>query len=84
MVQSIDELAEKEKYWIDYYNTKITGYNSDQGGGFRKTFYQYDIVSRKLSNEFTDLNSAANVCNASKQDISRAALSVNKEYAGCL
>ncbi|BAO55008.1 GIY-YIG nuclease family protein [Nonlabens marinus] len=80
----INELAKKEKYWIQKYNSKVDGYNSDEGGGFKKTVYQYDIRSRQLIKEFPDLNSAASACSASKQDISRAALSVNYEFAGCL
>jgi group I intron endonuclease len=82
--ESINELAKKEKYWIQQYNSKVDGYNSDEGGGFKKTVYQYDIKSRQLIDEFPDLNSAASACSASKQDISRAALSVNKEFAGYL
>ncbi|WP_082438529.1 GIY-YIG nuclease family protein [Nonlabens sp. YIK11] len=82
--QSINELAKKEKYWIQQYNSKVDGYNSDEGGGFKKTVYQYDIESRQLINEYPDLNSAASACSASKQDISRAALSVNNEFAGYL
>ncbi|SCY36605.1 group I intron endonuclease [Nonlabens sp. Hel1_33_55] len=82
--ESINELAKKEKYWIQKYNSKVDGYNSDEGGGFKKTVYQYDIGSRQLINEFPDLTNAAMNCRASKQAISRAALSVNNEYAGYL
>ena len=82
--ESINELAKKEKHWIQQYNSKVDGYNSDEGGGFKKTVYQYDIGSRQLINEFPDLTNAAMNCRASKQAISRAALSVNNEYAGYL
>lgn len=60
------------------------GYNSDRGGGFKKTVYQYSVTTRELLEEFEDLNSAASACNASKQDISRAALGINNLYNGYL
>lgn len=82
--ESINELAKKEKYWIKYYDSKANGYNSDEGGGFKKTAYQYSVTTRELLEEFEDLNSAASACNASKQDISRAALGVSNLYNGYL
>lgn len=39
---TINELADKEKQYIIKYNSKKQGYNSDSGGGFKKTVYQYD------------------------------------------
>lgn len=39
---SINELAEQEKQYILKYNSKDKGYNSDSGGGFKKTVYQYN------------------------------------------
>lgn len=82
--ETINELAVKEKYWIKYYDSKENGYNADEGGGFKKTVYQYSVATRELVGEFEGLNSAASACNASKQDISRAALGVNNLYAGYL
>ena len=36
---SVDELAAKEILYIEKYNTLKDGYNSDKGGGFKKTIY---------------------------------------------
>lgn len=66
------------------YDTVKNGYNTDSGGGFKKNVYQYNIATRGLVDEFEGLNSAASACNASKQDISRAALGVSNEFAGFL
>lgn len=79
---SVDELAQKEKQYIIEYNTKDEGYNSDSGGGFKKTVYQYDLASGKLINAFECLESAAKEVNTTKQHISRACLSVNKVLGG--
>lgn len=40
---SSNELAEKEKKYILQYDSKENGYNSDSGGGFKKTVYQFDL-----------------------------------------
>ena len=40
---SSNELAEKEKKYILQYNSQENGYNSDSGGGFKKTVYQFDL-----------------------------------------
>ena len=40
---SINELAEKEKQYILQFDAKKNGYNSDSGGGFKKTVYQFDL-----------------------------------------
>lgn len=79
---SSDELAQKEKFYILKYNTRESGYNSDAGGGFKKTVYQYDVVTGKLINSFANLSEAAKKVNSSKQHISRACLSVNQRYRG--
>ena len=78
--RSINELAEKEKKYILNYRTKEEGYNSDSGGGFQKDIYQYDIYSGNLVNVFNKLDEAATSIGATKQDISRACLSVNKRF----
>lgn len=79
---SIDELAQKEKKYIESYNSKEDGYNCDSGGGFMKTVYQYDIDSKELIESYDCLQSASNAINATKQHISRACLSVNQKYGG--
>lgn len=77
-----DELAAKEKQYIITYNTKEAGLNSDAGGGIEKTVYQYDIETKELINSYPNLNSAAIIVNATKQDISRASLSANGLFNG--
>lgn len=82
--ESIDELAQKEKQYIVKYNSKEEGYNSDEGGGFKKSVYQYNIEDGNLINKFNSLDEAANVIGGIKQQISRACLSVNKSLGGFL
>src|SRR5690554_834830 len=78
----IDELALKEKQYILVYNSKEEGYNADSGGGFKKTVYQYNQKDGSLIKSYDCLESAGNVINATKQQLSRACLSVNKSYGG--
>ncbi|UBZ08269.1 endonuclease [Salegentibacter mishustinae] len=77
-----DELAAKEKEYILTFNTQEEGYNTDAGGGIEKTVYQFKLDSLELINAFPNLQSAANMVNATKQDISRACLSANGELQG--
>ncbi|WAC01677.1 NUMOD1 domain-containing DNA-binding protein [Lacinutrix neustonica] len=79
---SNDELAQKEKAYILEYNAKNEGYNSDSGGGFKKTVYQYSLEDGSLIGSCKSLEEAGKVVNSKKQDISRACLSVNKVYRG--
>ncbi|MFD0762725.1 NUMOD1 domain-containing DNA-binding protein [Lutibacter aestuarii] len=79
---STDELAQKEKQYIDEFKAKEEGYNSDEGGGFKKTVYQYNLVDGYLKNTYSCLTDAANAVNANKQCISRTCLSVNKIFRG--
>jgi group I intron endonuclease len=79
---TIEELAIKEKEHIVKFDSKENGYNSDEGGGFKKKVYQYNLVTGSLVEVYGCLSSAASAINATKQDISRACLSVNKTYAG--
>lgn len=79
---STDELAQKEKHYILEYKSKEHGYNSDAGGGFKKTVYQYNMFGGHLISKFDSLTDAAKTIDASKQDISRACLSVNKCHGG--
>lgn len=80
--ESIDELAQKEKQYVVKYNSKEKGYNSDEGGGIKKSVYQYNIEDGNLINTFVCLDEAAKVVDGIKQQISRACLSVNKLYGG--
>lgn len=75
---TVNELALKEKEYVVKYNTQHEGYNSDSGGGIKKQVYQYDLEFGKLVDEFECLQDAAQEIEVTKQDISRACLSVNK------
>ncbi len=79
---SVDALAQKEKEYILKYNSKENGYNSDNGGGFKKTVYQYNIEDRKLINTYDCLENAGNTINATKKQISNVCLNVNNKYKG--
>ncbi|GAA4057937.1 hypothetical protein GCM10022388_25900 [Flavobacterium chungnamense] len=75
---TIDELAKKEVQYIEEFDTISNGYNSDKGGGFKKTVYQFNIETGDLINSYDDLSSAANAVNATKTSISNACLHYNK------
>lgn len=79
---SADELAHKEKLYIAYYDSKENGYNSDAGGGFKKTVYKYDLDSKELIESFECLDDAGASIGASRKQISRACLSVNQIFNG--
>ncbi|MFK5878505.1 MAG: GIY-YIG nuclease family protein [Flavobacteriaceae bacterium] len=79
---SVNELAQKEKNYIYEYNSKENGYNSDSGGGFKKTVYQYNLKYGSLIATYDCLENAGNSVNATKQSISSACLSVNNTYKG--
>jgi group I intron endonuclease len=78
--ETIDILAQKEKEYIYTYNSLDKGYNTDSGGGFKKTVYQYNIDDGSLVATHNSLKEAGEVVNTTKQHISRACLSVNKKY----
>lgn len=79
---TLNELAQKEKEYVIKYNSKENGYNSDTGGGIKKTVYQYSIDDGSLVNTFDCLTSAANYVGVNKRSISRACLGVNKTCKG--
>jgi len=78
---STDELAKKEKAYIQKYNAKEEGFNSDNGGGIQKTVYQYD-KNGNLIDSFSCLANACSAVSAAKSSISKAALEVNKTCNG--
>ncbi|MFV5700235.1 MULTISPECIES: NUMOD1 domain-containing DNA-binding protein [Flavobacterium] len=78
-----DELAAKEIKYILENNAVEDGYNSDHGGGFRKTVYQYNLDGTPI-NSFKDLTSAATSVNATKKSISKACWNVNHTLKGYL
>ena len=80
---NIDELASKEIKYISEYDSLENGYNSDKGGGFKKTVYQYNLDGSP-ANSFEDLTSAAISINATKKGISKACWNVNHTLGGYL
>lgn len=79
---SNDELALMEKQYIMEYNSYESGYNSDSGGGFKKTVYQYQLKDGSLVALYDCLDNAANAVSADKRSISRACLNVGNTYQG--
>lgn len=79
---SVDELARKEKEYIKKYNSVEDGFNSDSGGGIRKSIYQYSLEEGSLVNQFKCLEDAASAVSANKSSISNACLNVNNVYKG--
>ena len=80
--KTTDELAQKEKKYILQYDSLNNGYNSDCGGGFRKTVYQYDYKTKEFVNKFDDLENASMAVKASRKSISNACLGYNKSCKG--
>lgn len=80
--QTVNELAEKEKKYILEFKAKEDGYNSDSGGGFKKSVYRYDLEEGHLFGSYNSLEEAGKVIGATKQQISRACLSVNNIFGG--
>jgi hypothetical protein len=68
-----NELAEKEKQYIIQYNSKDNGYNSDSGGGFMKTVYQYNEEG-VLITSYNSLKEVETALNYDKRRISNACL----------
>ena len=81
---SFDELAQKEIYYIKAYNTMQNGYNSDRGGGFRKTIYQFEMNNSEPIATYNTLEQAGNSVNASRKTISNACLGSLKSAKGYL
>ena len=80
--ENIDELAQKEKQYILSFDSNEKGYNSDDGGGFQKSVYQYSKPEGKLVQKFNSLQSAANAVNASKSAIGSACIGTNRTCKG--
>jgi group I intron endonuclease len=76
-----DELAQKEKAYVIQYDSKSNGYNSDAGGGIKKTTYQYSLDG-SLVNTYDCLQSAANAVSAGKTSIGNACTGQNKTCKG--
>ena len=69
----LDELAQKEKNYILKYGSNSIGYNSDSGGGFKKTVYQYDLNGNLIA----VYNNLDEIKISSKKRISNACLNGN-------
>jgi hypothetical protein len=78
-----DELAKKEIEYIEKFDSISKGYNSDKGGGFKKTIYKYNLDG-SLYNTYNCLATAGESINVRKQDICRACWSVNHTLGGFL
>lgn len=68
---TINELAEKEKRYIQLYDSNHMGYNSDEGGGFKKNVYQY-TYSGDLIAVYDCLTDIENQLHIDKRRISSA------------
>ncbi|WP_308991628.1 NUMOD1 domain-containing DNA-binding protein [Mariniflexile litorale] len=79
---TIDELARKEKEYIEKLDSKKQGYNADAGGGFKKTIYQYSIKDGSLVNTYHCLESAASAIGVYKNSIGNACIGQNKTCKG--
>lgn len=79
---TIDELAQKEKAYILKHNSQEDGYNQSEGGEIQKSVYQYDIITGKLVDKYSNLTDASAVIGLNKKDLSGVCLSVNKVCKG--
>lgn len=80
---STDELAQKEIKYIEEFDSLNTGYNSDKGGGIKKTVYRYNLDG-SLNSTFEDLTSAGESIEVTKKAISKACWNVNHTLGGYL
>jgi group I intron endonuclease len=80
--ENTDELALKEQYYIAEYDSYNSGYNSDCGGGFKKTVFQYCKETEKQTARFESLEEAAKSVNTSRSNISSACLGSSKSAKG--
>jgi len=78
---TINELAMKEKQYINSYDSVNNGYNSDCGGALKKTVYQYTADGVNI-NRFSSLSEAASKVNVCKQAIGRACLNSSSTCKG--
>lgn len=82
--QTTDELARMESYYVHSADTAENGYNSDRGGGFKKTIYQYEIGNPEPIATYDTLEEASNSVGASRKTISNACLGSLKSAKGYL
>lgn len=72
---NLDELKEKEQYWIEYYNTygaNGQGYNATKGGDVRThpsvPYLQIDLKSGEIINEFSSAEECNSFCPGATQN----------------
>ena len=68
---STNELADKEKKYILQNDSKENGYNSDSGGGFKKTVYQFDLQGNLVAS-FDGLKEIESTLGHDKRRVSNA------------
>lgn len=83
-VESADELARKEVSYIEAFHTLTNGYNSNRGGGFKKSVYQFEYGNPDPIAVYESLQSAGEAVGASKKTISNACLGSLKSARGYL
>lgn len=82
---SQEQLLEREKFWITYYDTYNNGYNLNDGGDnhlfainkTKKTIYCYDLNGNFLQ-KYDSLSDAERATKISNSNISRAAKNLGK------
>lgn len=77
-----EELAQKEIDYIKQVNSFREGYNSNRGGGMKKTVYQFDLDSTEPIASYESLAEASEAVNASPKSISNACIGYNKSCNG--
>jgi len=80
--ETINELAQKERYYIEQYDSFRNGYNSDGGGGVQKTVYQFEIDGTEPIASYDSLAEAGEAVGASRKSISNACLGYNNYCKG--
>ena len=82
---NLNELNEKEIYWITKYDSCNNGYNISPGGdsGTPKAVVQYDLLGNKLAT-YTSLRAAASILNLSGANLTTCCQGKQKSYGGYL
>jgi hypothetical protein len=80
--QDVNELARKECEYVERFDSFHSGFNSDAGGGIKKSVYQYSIKDGSLLNKYECLEDAANAVNAYKTCVGNACTGHNKTCKG--
>ncbi|WP_010518963.1 NUMOD1 domain-containing DNA-binding protein [Croceivirga radicis] len=81
IANNVNELANKEVFYITEFNAIDNGYNRDSGGGFKKIVYSVNPNSG-LMNTYESLSIAAESVSGEAKSISNACLGYIKTYKG--